>query len=205
LDDKFKYFVGAYGIDAPSPGQAYYSGRLSYAIQGSEPGYFGSSTYFGDKSVFAVGVGGQYQKHGSFDVNAVAGTTPAQDKDTTSLMADALAEEVLPGAGTVTLEGQFYAFNSGQQIGGTAAAPLYSPKEAFYILGSYLTPENIGIGKLQPMVRVQQTIDPGWTVVDAQLAYVMKAYFLKVLANYQHTEAAGTTANAIQFGAQLQM
>ncbi|MDP9035198.1 MAG: hypothetical protein M3O50_10345, partial [Myxococcota bacterium] len=106
---------------------------------------------------------------------------------------------------TFSLEGQFYAFNAGERVGGTATAPLYSPKEAFYVLASYLTPENIGAGKLQPLVRLQQTADPGWTVVDVQLGYIMKAYFLKLIANYQHTDANGFIGNAIQFGAQAQM
>ncbi len=203
LESKFKYFVGAYGIDQPS--QPYYSARVSYAIQGSEPGYFGSSTYFGDKSVVAIGVGGQYQKSAS-DQNLVP---PAMNgtqgtRDTTTFMADILAEEAV-AAGTFTFEGQFYAFNTGERVGGSPTAPVYSPKEEFYILGSYLTPDNVGAGKIQPLVRLQQTLDPGWTVVDVQLGYIMKAYFLKLIANYQHTDANGYIGNAVQFGAQAQM
>jgi hypothetical protein len=195
LDDKFKYFAGAYGIDKAT--QPYYSARISYAIQGSEPGYFGSSTYFGEKSVVAVGLGGQYQKSTSTDL------TTGGTKDTTTIMADVLAEEVLAGAGTVTLEGQFYIFNEGQ--GGVAPGAQH-PKEAFYVLGSYLTPDNIGIGKIQPMLRLQQTFDPEqWTVVDAQLGYIMQAYFLKLIGNYQYAVAHGVTTNMVQFGAQLQM
>ncbi len=197
LDNKFKYFAGAYGIDKAT--QPYYSARISYAIQGSEPGYFGSSTYFGEKSVLAVGLGAQYQKSTSADINAMPPTT----KDTTTIMADVLAEEVLAGAGTVTVEGQFYVFNEGQ---GGVAPGVSHPKEAFYLLGSYLTPNNIGIGKIQPMLRLQQTFDPEqWTIVDAQIGYIMQAYFLKAIVNYQYAIAHGTTTNMIQFGAQLQM
>jgi hypothetical protein len=187
-DDKFKYYVGAYGIDKNA--QPFYSARVSYNIQGSEPGYFGSSTYFGEKSVAAVGVAAQYQKA---ELNA----TPPVTKDFTSIMADVLAEEVVSGVGTFTFEGQFYAF------GINDLQP--APKEAFYLLGAYLTPNDVGIGKIQPMVRVQQTIDPSWTVVDAQLGYIMKAYFLKLIANYQYGVANGATTNMLQFGAQMQM
>lgn len=199
LDNKLKYYGGVYGIDQDA--QPYVSGRVSYNIQGSEPGYFGSSTFYGEKSVFAVALSGQYQKNAS--TAFVAGMPTMAKADTTKVMVDALAEEVIEGAGTVSLEAQGYAFNgftNGENLGG----PL-SPKAAFYLLAAYLTPENIGVGKFQPLVRVQQTIDPGWTVVDAQVAYVIKAYFLKLITNYQHTVASGNTANQIQFGVQMQM
>jgi hypothetical protein len=207
LDDKFKYYGGVYGIDgctfgpcpAPAPPggeRAYWSGRVSYSLQGSEPGYFGSSTYYGDKSVVTVGLGGQYQKHGSADG---FGTR----QDTGSVMADVLAEEVVPGTGTFTVEAQGYLFNPGI-TGPNSGFNGGTPKEAFYLLGSYLT-ENVGIGKIQPLIRWQQTANPSWTVVDAQLAYVIKAYFLKFLVNYQYGVANGITSNMIQLGGQMQM
>ncbi len=207
-DDKFKYFAGVYGIDqggvnltAP-PGNAnpFYSARLSYTFQGSEPGYFGSSTYYGEKSVTTLGLGGQYQKGGSTNLS---NGTPT---DTFIGMADLLTEQAVPGTGTFTFEGQFYGFNKGYAFSG---ADL-SPHEAFYALFSYLTPEPVGIGKLQPLIRWQQTVDPAWTIIDAALAYVMKAYDARLVLTYEHidtgTNAAGVKeiSNALQFGVQLQ-
>jgi hypothetical protein len=211
IEDKLKYYVGVYGLGGAFPTttstgaltlvsqqdqQPYVSGRVSYSIQGSEPGYFGQSTYYGGTSVATIGVGAQWQKNGSVDTNG----TP---KDTGLFMADALAEEVIPGAGTLTFEGQYYKFNSGYNFGGGLA-----PSHAFYLLAAYLTPENIGIGKLQPVVRWQQTVDPEWTIIDAELQYVIKAYSLRIVANYEHIElgsnAPAPSQNALQFGVQLQ-
>ena len=203
-EDKFKYFVGVYGIDQGGPnstagpaGNPFYSARLSYTFQGAEPGYFGSSTYYGEKDIVTLGVGGQYQKDGSLDSNNAP-------KDTFIGMVDLLAEENVPSAGTFTFEGQFYAFNSGYNFGG----PVASPKEAFYALVSYLTPEPLGIGKLQPLFRWQHTIDPAWNIYDAALAYVIKEYDARLVATYEHIDTTGVAqggeSNSLQFGVQLQ-
>jgi hypothetical protein len=217
FDDKFKYYAGVYGLDqglansstlpaavnpnAPTA-NAYYSSRVSYSFLDAEPGYYGSSTYYGAKSIFTVGAGAQYQKGGSVDVNTGA---PA---DTVILMADALAEQNIAGIGTLTAEGQFYKFNDGYNFGGASVGgmPIFAPKEAFYLLVSYLTPEPIGIGKLQPMFRWQQTIDPGWTIAEFAMAYVVKDYFAKIVATYQHIDTGpdGGVGNAIQLGLQMQ-
>ncbi|HXX66691.1 MAG TPA: hypothetical protein VEK07_05900 [Polyangiaceae bacterium] len=211
IGDTLKYYFGVYGIDLDA--QPYFSGRVSYTLQGSEPGYFGSSTYYGAKSVATIGLGAQYQKNGSFDT-----TTGTPTKNTGLVMVDGLAEEVT-GAGTFSVEGQYYHFNAGYSFAGGfiagATAPLVdtgivaAPENAFYLLFAYLTPENIGIGKLQPLVRLQQTFSPDWTVFDAALAYVIKDYSARVVATYQHI-GRGTsggpdpTQNAIQLGIQLQ-
>ena len=212
-DDKFKYFVGAYGLDQggpdhtsnPATANPFYSARISYTPQGSEPGYFGSSTFYGDKNIVTIGLGGQYQKDGSVDIASTAMTKPK--KDTFIGMADILAEENVVGTGTFTFEGQFYAFNSGYNFGNGLG--IDAPREAFYALVSYLTPEDIGCGKLQPLVRWQQTIDPEWTIIDGALAYVMKAYDARVVLTYEHIDTGSTGGpnryqNSLQFGVQLQ-
>jgi hypothetical protein len=199
-EDKLKYYAGAFGLDKVyTNGDPYYSGRISYTLQGSEPGYWGSSTYYGAKNVITIGVGGQYQKSGS----SVDPVTMAS-KETAMFMADALVEENVPGAGTFTFEGQFYKFNDGYMFSGPKFP--FAPKEAFYALVSYLTPEPLGIGKLQPLVRLQQTVDPAWTIIDGGLTYVIKDYFLKIALNYQHidTGTGGAIANAMQLGLQIQ-
>ncbi len=207
-DEKFKYFIGAYGLDQGQTNREangafanpFYSARLSYTLQGSEPGYFGSSTYYGDKNVVTIGVGGQYMKDGSVDPATL------KPKDTVIGMADILAEENVTGAGTFTFEGQFYAFNDGYNFGNGDG--LYSPKEAFYALVSYLTPDKVGVGNIQPLVRWQQTIDPAWTIFDGALAYVMKEYDARLVLTYEHIDThvstGGGISNGIQLGIQLQ-
>jgi hypothetical protein len=215
FDDKFKYYGGVYGIDQGGPNSTsagcssaldqcpnpFYSARVSYTFQGSEPGYFGSSTYYGEKSVTTLGAGFQYQKGGAV-------TATGAPKAVEIGMADFLTEQAVPGAGTFTFEGQFYAFPSGYNFGDGAG--IFSPREAFYGLVSYLTPENVGIGKIQPLLRWQQTVNPAWTIVDAALAYVMKAYDARLVLTYEHIDTGSTggpgggISNSLQFGVQLQ-
>jgi hypothetical protein len=212
LEDKLKYYAGAYGIGgttaASQDSKAYGSGRISYTLQGAEPGYFGSSTYYGAKNVVTIGVGGQYQKSAAVDPASGAPT------DAITFMADALAEENVAGVGTLTFEGQFYNFTKGYAFGATAAdgTPVLAPGEAFYLLAAYMTPNKIGPGKIQPLLRVQHTLDPQgpnaspWTIVDAALAYVIKDYSGRVVLTYQHIDlgSQGGSQNALQLGIQLQ-
>jgi hypothetical protein len=212
LDDKLKYYGGAYALDflqqtqttaSVNNAQVLYSGRVSYNIQGSEPGYFGSSTYYGAKDVVAVGVGAQYIKDGT--TNLVTGAP----KDYGAVMADVFAEENLGGAGTLTLAGQYYHFPTGYAFSGGLPMGVFSPQNAFYILAAYMTPNNIGIGKIQPMLRLQQTADPAWTAFDAAVAYVIKDYSGRIVLTYQHVDLSSTPgltpySNSLQLGIQLQ-
>jgi hypothetical protein len=212
IDAKLKYYVGAYGLDQFGPGsQPYYSGRISYSIQGSEGGYFGSSTYYGAKNVVTIGIGGQYQKNGAEKAKdeAAAGCPggPAC-KDNLMFMADALVEENT-GAGTLTLEAQYYKFTDGYVFAGAAPDLVYAPEDGFYFLAAYLLPKPIN---LQPMVRLQQTVDPAWWIFDAALAYDIKDYSARIIATYEHTDrgtdivaiAPNPIQNSIQLGFQLQ-
>ena len=202
LEDKLKYFAGAYGLDQgdlgsiqPATANPYYSARVSYSLQGSEPGYFGQSTNYGGDSFVTIGLGGQYQKDGA-----------SSTSDYGLFMADVVAEENLTNTGTFTFEGQFYKFSDNAPFAGTAAAPISAPKEAGYVLLSYLTPNNIGVGKLQPLVRLQATADPGWTIFDGALAYVFQQYWGKIVLTYQHidTGGLGPQSNSLQLGFQMQ-
>jgi len=215
-ESKFKYFAGIYGIDQGGPNStqlpadnAFYSARLSYSLQGSEPGYFGSSTWYGDKDITTIAVGGQYKRNGSVDL---ASTTGGR-KDTFVGIADILTEQNVKGTGTFTFEGEFYAFNKDLPFSsfseGANTIPIFNPREAFYAVVSYLTPENIGVGKFQPLIRWQQTIDPEWTIIDGALAYVMKEYDARLVLTYEHIDTGSTGGpnryqNSLQFGVQLQ-
>ena len=193
LRGKAKYFLGAFNLDnvAQSP---LYSGRVNIALLGEEPGLWGSSTYYGDKDIVAVGGGFQYQKNGSGTVDA---TTLNGNTDLKVFIADLLAEKNLPGAGTLSVEGAYYHFDVGQPA-----------KQAFFVLGSFLT-DYVGVGKLQPLVRWQQTSPQSggskWTMLDAFLGYVIYGYNLKLMAGYQRTDLGNSVVgNAVQVAFQMQ-
>jgi len=194
VDGKAKYFVGAFNLDNAKQSPLY-SGRINIALWGEEPGFWGSSTYYGDKDIVAIGGGYQYQKHGSGTID------PASlngDTDLNIVMGDLLAEKSIPGAGTVSVEGTYYHFDKGE-----------TARQAFYVLASFLTADYLGVGKLQPLVRWQQTSPQSggtkMTMLDAFVTYVIHSYDLKLTAGYQRTDMGNSVVgNAIQVGFQIQ-
>ena len=185
---KLTYLVGVFdnGSVASSP---LFSGRLRLSILDAETGFWGNGSYFGEKDLLTIGVGGQFQKHGSTDALG--------DKDWTEVNADLLFEKKIPGGGWVTAEGAYYHYgvNDG------------SISDSLYVLGAYATP-TVGVGNIQPMVRYQWEKTKGdgsvsfWNL-DAALSYLIKGPALRVVATYSHTKLGmDATANSIQLGAQ---
>jgi hypothetical protein len=172
-----------------------FTGRVRLALWDPEPGFWGNASYFGDKDMLSIGVGGQFQKHGSASATA--------DKDWTDINADVLVEKKLGGGSFVTGEGAYYHYNV--LDGGFS--------DMFYVLAAYATP-TVGVGNIQPMVRYQweKIKGPGGTKpwnLDVGVSYLIKGPALRVLATYSYTDlttafAAGTVtkANSVQLGAQ---
>jgi hypothetical protein len=169
-----------------------YSGRVRLALLDPEPGFWGNGSYFGDKDMLSIGVGGQFQKHGS-------ATMTGGDKDYAEVNADVLLEKKIPGGSWITAEGAYYHFNV--LNGGVS--------DSLYVLGAFAT-GTLGVGNLQPMVRFQwekvkgNTSTNPWNL-DAALSYLIKGPALRVIATYSHTKfGIGTdlSANSIQLGAQ---
>jgi len=195
----FKYYAGIFNLTDPAASPLF-TGRLNFAPIGREPGFYHSSTYYGDKDVLALGVGAQYQRRGSMGPvpldAAGAPTGPAPLDNFSEVNADLLAEVRL-GDSVITGEVAYYHF-----VGD------YNPADdAFYVLGSFLTPK-VWVGHLQPMVRYQwakeKTTDTKMSIVDAHVAYVVKGYALRTLVGFQRTDMDhGIVGNAIQIGAQL--
>jgi hypothetical protein len=177
-----------------------FSGRVRVALLDPEPGFWGNGSYFGDKDLLSINVGGQAQAHGS-SVAATA-TVPGVDKTYAEVNADVLFEKKIPGGGWGTFEGAYYHYNVSD----------LGISDSLYLLGAYATP-TIGVGNIQPMVRYQwEKVKSGtgtnpWNL-DVGLSYLIKGPALRVLATYGHTrlgtDAAGDalTANSIQIGAQ---
>ena len=185
---KVTYFAGVYD-NANVGSSPLFSGRLRLALLDPETGFWGNGSYFGDKDIFSIDVGGQLQKHGS--------TTMAGDKDYADINADALFEKKIPGGGWFTADAAFYHYNVND--GGVS--------NFYYVMAAYATP-TMGVGNLQPMVRYQgETIKANtgtnpWNL-DVALAYLIKGPALRLNATYSYAKlGAGATANSIQLSAQ---
>jgi hypothetical protein len=185
---KLTYLAGVFdnGDIGTSP---LFTGRLRLALWDPEPGFWGNASYFGDKDMFSIGVGGQFQKHGS--------SSATDDKDWSDLNADVLLEKKLPGGSFVTGEAAYYHY--GVLDGGIS--------DMFYVLAAFASP-TMGVGNIQPMVRYQYEKVKGgmgtnpWNI-DGALSYLIKGPALRVIATYSHTKVSDAlTANSVQLGAQ---
>ncbi len=195
----FKYYLSAFNLHDPSVAPLY-SGRLNLSLINPEPGYYQNATYYGEKDILAIAVAGQLQNNGS------------GGDDYAMFNADVLFEKNFAGSGTLSLEGAFYKYiGDGELLN-------YS----YFALASYLTPEKVGFGKIQPLVRLQQAkpdddvSDDTWTMVDVQLGYVSDGFAARLALGYQRSDAPLTTmpmtggivnssGNTIYLGIQLQI
>jgi Phosphate-selective porin O and P len=181
--NKVTYLAGVFdnGDPATTP---LYSGRLRLALWDTEPGFWGNGSFFGDKNMLSLGVGGQYQK-------AATGTNYSE------VNVDVLLEKKVPGGGWFTAEGAYYHY-------GVDATQL---SDSAYILAAFAT-GTMGVGNVQPMARFQWfkikgDNQPKPINFDAGISYLIKGPALRVLGTYSYTKLGdGITANAIQLGAQ---
>jgi hypothetical protein len=177
----FKYYAGVYDVFSAT-NNPLFSGRVNLALLNPEPGYFHSSTYYGSKDILALGASAQYQK------------SKMGAEDYSEISVDALFEKNLNGGGTIDIEGAFYKY-------------FASPTDlSYYVLASYLTPDKVGPGYIMPLVRLQQAKPEGqdiWTIVEAQLGYVISQDAAKLALGYQWQKAGGVKSNALYFGIQL--
>lgn len=186
---QFKYYLAMMDLDNRelSPLLA---GRINLAAIGSEPGFYGSSTYYGAKDMLVLGAGARYQKR--------AVDTPDEVDELFEFNADLLAEFTIPdGGGTLTGEAGYYYFG--------ADNPVSPVEHALFGLVSYLVPGEIGPGKLQAAARVQTTFEPDWRQYEFYLSYLMKEYFAKLVLGFTQFDIPGPVdPRMLQLGFQIQ-
>jgi len=186
-----KYYASAFDLYDPDT-KPLWSGRINLSLLNPEPGYYHSSTYYGEKDVLAIAIGAQHKKDGSIGMGM-----PADDYS--EFNADILFEKNLKRFGTIDLEGAFYKYEGDNQT--------YDWSDL--LLASYLTEGKIGPGKLQPLVRFQQAkpkVGDTASCFEAQLGYVIASYAARLALGYRYTENTegnGTKGNAIYLGAQF--
>lgn len=196
---KLKYVLGAFDNGDISQGLLF-SGRLNFDIIGKEPGFFGNASYFGEQDILAVAVSGQYQRKGSIGATPMDATGKATGMAPTDnygeFEADALGEFKLgDSGGWFTAEAAYYHF----------AGDYQAVKNGFFAMLALATPK-VGIGNIQPMVRVQYgkgDADLKVSQIDAAVAYLIKGPGLRIMLNYLHTDLGmSRVANAVQLGTQ---
>jgi len=189
-----------------------FAGRIVYNFLDVEdnPGYYESSTYYGSANILTIGVAGQTQKDG------VGSVTQAGNYNAWNV--DGLFEKKVLHGGAVTLEGAYYHYSTGgvtdvatNFAGASATANVggLTQGTAYLLSGGFLFPDQIGIGKFQPVVRYQQgdatLLHITTRQTDASLNYIIKGHNARLSIDYAHTTVTGSgDRNAVTAGIQLQ-
>lgn len=190
----FQYALGAF-LPSDANTSTLFSGRLALNFLDHESGYFGNGTYFGDKNIAAISVGGQYQ-HDGVDPNT----------DYFELSADGLAElKYGDGGGYVTGEVGYNKYTDHANEAAVQGLP-YNVTDTVFALAAIATPK-VGPGNIQPNFRYQigmgDSVTPKVWAVDAGVNYLLMGPAARLFAVYQHVELGQSIiGNQVQLGAQ---
>jgi hypothetical protein len=201
---KFKYYLGLLDLDGNfgvgtkgfASENPLFTARLNYAIVGSEPGFYGSSAYYGGQDIVAIGAAFQYQK----DYHLLTSNGVVKD-NLVEFNADFLAEKKLE-AGTPGIEAAFY-HESGDSR---------SFNNFFYVMPTFTTGEILPAkGKLNALFRFQMAktgdaVKTTHTMFEPSVAYLFKDYFAKLQLSYVYAkqDTNNLKSNSIQLGFQIQ-
>ena len=191
---KFKYAFGIYeGMESFGGSDTLlYGGRVVANLLDPEPGYYNSSTYYGEKDILALGFAFQHQG----DVVLVNGTP----ESFTGYNFDLLFEKKVSEMGAFSVEGAWYNYDYQDIV-------LAGDGSGYLAEGAFLFGKQLGIGKLQPFVRYQDFRDA--SILDTGVNYIIRGHNARLSAVWGVTEdpnlgPADAKANKFTFGAQFQ-
>ena len=187
---KVKVSVGAFdGGSATGNSKVLGAARVQIDFWDPEDGYYLNGTYYGDKNLLAIG-----------------GATQIQDGHTAST-ADFLLEKKLPNGGVVSIESEYSNYN---RLGGYNAA--YAKSQGAYVLGSYLFPKVVGIGKFEILGKYAKAefthgATPSYNqkTTEVNFNYIIKQFKARVMAFYEDTRFNREKPNFWQAGVGLQL
>ena len=170
-----------------------YTGRLTYNFWEPEPGYYNSSTFYGEKDVLAIGLVGVHQSDG-------AGTAAAPT-DYTAWNIDFLLEKNF-GWGTIDIEAAYFDYNNHGTSGGTGTTG--GAGQAWEVGFSYLYPEKIGWGQPQIVTRyiennpTEADTTSQWTKnkLELGLHYIIQGHNAKIALVYSNSHLGSDSTDA---------
>jgi hypothetical protein len=197
--DRLKVSVGVFDVPSTKAGGAkpsdtVFAARLHVSLWDIESGYYLNGTYYGDKDILSFGVA----------THNISGDT--------SVTFDALMEKKLTGGGVVSLEGEYASYEGA--AGGYGIPDPFTESSGFFVLGAYLFPQQVGIGKFQVLgkfaTNTYETAGPDIDrdTVEFNLNYVMKAFNARLSLFVIDTSFDGSAAadfTQIGLGLQLQI
>jgi hypothetical protein len=169
-----KISAGVFDVQGLTKGSSdvLYAGRVQLDFWDPESGYYLNGTYYGEKDLLAVGVAGQ----------TAAGNN--------AYSVDFLLEKKLPNSGVVTVEAEYAKYDG---LGGylSPRPAAYDSSDGYYLLGAYVFPQTVGIGKFQVLAKYGQATfdyaafsDVDQTTTELNLNYLIKDFNARVSLFY---------------------
>ena len=167
-----------------------HAARATINFWDPEPGYYTTSSYYGAKDVLALAFVYQHEEDGAGQ------DTDALRADFDAWSIDFLMEKKIQNGAVVNLEGAYYNYDTDDK-----ADTSITQGQSYLLLGSYLMPNSIGWGKLQPYVRQQHFVreagaDGGHWRTEGGVNYIIDGQNAKINATY-YVDKNGTGANEL--------
>jgi len=191
---KVKLSGGAFdGATATGDDTMIGAGRIQVDFWDPEPGYYLNGTFYGDKNILAIGGAGQ-----------------VQGSDKSAYNVDFLAEHKVGEGGAWSFEAEWAKYD---RLGGYNAR--YGTDDGGYILGSFLFPELVGVGRFEVLgkyahARFREGITPldadyDQDTTELNFNYVIKQFNARAMMFFKDTRFDAVRANFMQFGIGLQI
>lgn len=174
-----KISAGAFDVQGltKSSSDVLYAGRVQLDFWDPESGYYLNSTYYGEKDLLAVGVAAQ---------------TAAGDN---AYSVDFLMEKKLANSGVVTVEAEYAKYDGlggyGSPLSNSSGPIPYDSSDGYYVLGAYVFPQTVGIGKFQVLAKYGEATydyanfaDVDQTTTELNLSYLIKDFNARVTLFY---------------------
>lgn len=164
--------------------------RVQFDFWDAESGYYLNGTYYGDKNLLAIG-----------------GSTQIQSGKTANNF-DFLLEKKLPNGGAFSIESEYADYNG---LGGYV--PKSAKSQGAYVLGSYIFPKAVGIGKFEILGKFAkaesfgQKLSVAQKTTEVNLNYLIKQFNARIMTFYDDTRynQASQVPNFWQIGIGLQV
>jgi len=155
-----------------------HAARATINFWDPEPGYYTTSSYYGAKDVLALAFVYQHEDDGA------GSNTAALRADFDAWSIDGLMEKKIQNGAVINLEGAFYNYDIDGKLDSTI-----TQGQSYLLLASYLMPNSIGWGKLQPYVRQQHFVrDAGGNIgrwrTEGGFNYIIDGQNAKINATY---------------------
>jgi hypothetical protein len=170
-----KVSAGVFDVQGLTKGSSdvLYAGRVQLDFWDPESGYYLNGTYYGEKDLLAVGIAGQ----------TAAGNN--------AYSVDFLLEKKLGNSGVVTIEAEYARYDGLGGYPSPLGAIQYDSSDGYYLLGAYLFPQTVGMGRFQVLAKYGEATydyaaftDVDQTTTELNLNYLIKDFNARISLFY---------------------